>query len=318
MDAENHPDPFHDGIQGTMHGLNRAMQVASCAATVAQTIIYQHKAQARVAAERDDLARRALQQQLRADREAVRAGWAPALDPKWMREAGLFRVAQVWGAAAPYSDPDTPWYEPTAAAALRRCEDRLRDLHPYAMAFYDRLRTDGAGPAEAMGAAAPLFARHPRPYDASSEPRSALDAGTGTGLTWVADAAAPDIGGDADEPDAVERRGREIVGGLQARAAGRGREPLGAAELRTVLESVTNLPDDVISRLSGAPRARPRSGREKGRHAASRRGAQPWRQDFPTPIGEVVALAPKAAATTDPKAPSPKADEQPRPRRRRP
>ena len=172
-----------------MHGLHRAMQVASCAATAAQAVIYQHKAQARVAAERDDLARRALQAQLRADREAIRAGWAPALDSQWLRQAGLFRVAQVWGMAMPYADPDAPWHEPTAATALRRCEDRLRDLHPYAMAFYDRLRTDGAGPAEAMGAAAPLFARYPRPYDASSVPRPALDAGTGTGLEWVADAA---------------------------------------------------------------------------------------------------------------------------------
>jgi hypothetical protein len=182
------------------------------------------------------------------------------------------------------------------------------------MAFYDRLRTDGAGPAEAMGAAAPLFARYPRPYDGSSVPPLTLDAGTGTGLEWVADAA-PGTAGDAAEPDALERRGREIVAGLQARAAQRGREPLGAGELRIVLEATTNLPDEVISRLSGAPRAGSRSGGKKGRHAASRRGGQPWRQDFPRSIGEVVALAPGSAATTAPDAASPKPGEQPAPRR---
>ncbi|MGH3275926.1 MAG: hypothetical protein ACRDNZ_16570 [Streptosporangiaceae bacterium] len=315
MDGENHPDPFGEGMA---HGLHRAMQVASCAATAAQVVIYQHKAQARVAAERDDLARRALQQQLRASREAVRAGWAPALDAQWLRRAGLFRVAQVWGAAVPYADPDTAWHEPTATVALRRCEDQLRELHPYAMAFYDRLRTDGAGPAEAMGATAPLFARYPRPYDASSVPRLALDAGPGTGLEWVADAPAPKTAGDATEPDALERRGREIVAGLQAQAAERGREPLGAGELRTVLEATTNLPDEVISRLSGAPRARSRSGGRKGRHAASRRGTQPWGQDFPTPIGDVVALAPRTTATRVAEPASPKPDKQPNPRRPRP
>ena len=76
----------------------------------------------------------------------------------------------------PYADRNVPWYEPAAATAMRKTEDRLRDLHPYAMARYDRLRADGMSPADAMREAAPLFARAPRAYDASYTPRPVLGA----------------------------------------------------------------------------------------------------------------------------------------------
>ena len=52
-------------------------------------------------------------------------------------------------------------HRPAAAAALRKCEDKLRDLHPYAMARYDRLRARRLAPLDAMREAAPLFARAP-------------------------------------------------------------------------------------------------------------------------------------------------------------
>ena len=47
---------------------------------------------------------------------------------------------EAWGAALPYADRNVPWHEPAAAAAITHCEERLRQLHPYAMAHYDRLR----------------------------------------------------------------------------------------------------------------------------------------------------------------------------------
>ena len=156
MEPDQHPDPFQDAMQ---HGLQRAVQVASCAVTAAQVYLYQQKAQARLAAERDERASRALSAQIRADRDAARAGWAPALDPDWLRHADLFQAARAWGAAMPYADRNVPWYEPAAATAMRKTEDRLRELHPYAMARYDRLRADGMSPAEAMREAAP----HVRP-----------------------------------------------------------------------------------------------------------------------------------------------------------
>jgi hypothetical protein len=52
----------------------------------------------------------------------------------------------------------------------------MRALHPYAMAWYDRLRGEGAGAFDAMRQALPLFAHapHTRPGDPAT-PRRALE-----------------------------------------------------------------------------------------------------------------------------------------------
>jgi hypothetical protein len=173
MESREHPDPLADAMQ---HGVHRAVQVASCAATASQVYLYQQRTQARVVAEREVQARRVLNAQIRAARDDARAEWVSALDPNWLRDATLTRTAQAWGAAIPYADRSVPWYEPAAATAMRKSEDRLRDLHPYAMARYDRLRADGMGPAEAMYETAPLFARHPNARPAPSTPQPALTA----------------------------------------------------------------------------------------------------------------------------------------------
>jgi hypothetical protein len=67
-------------------------------------------------------------------RQQAQATWAPA----WLDRVGLFQTARAWGAAVPYAPAD-----PGAAVTMTRCEDRLRDLHPYAPACYDRLRAEG-------------------------------------------------------------------------------------------------------------------------------------------------------------------------------
>ena len=171
--SEHHPDPFRDATQNAVY---RAVQVGSFALTAAQVYAYHHRAQSRITAERDHQARRALNAQIRAERDTDRARWRPALDPGWLRRADLIETAHAWGAALPYTDRAVPWYEPAAATAMTRCEDRLRSLHPYAMAYYDRLISDGQDPAEAMRTAAPLFARHPQARDAPSVPRPMLEA----------------------------------------------------------------------------------------------------------------------------------------------
>ncbi len=178
--STEYPDPFRDALQ---EGLSRAVQLGSFAVAGAQVYAYHRRAQARTVAEQDQRARRALHAQIRAERDGARAGWAPALDPAWLRQATLIEAAQAWGAAMPYADRAVPWYEPAAATAMHACEDRLRDLHPFAMARYDRLRSDGLGPAEAMREAAPLFALHPRAHDAPSTPRPMLEATTKPGQT---------------------------------------------------------------------------------------------------------------------------------------
>ena len=309
MTAETHPDPFHDAMG---QGLQRAIHVGSSVVTGAQVYLYLKRTQAMAAAERDERARRVLAAQMRAEQDAARAGWAPALDPDWLRQANLFQAASTWGSAMPYADRSVPWYQPTAATAMRRSEQRLRDLHPHAMARYDRLRADGMEPAEAMREAAPVFAGAPRAYDAPYSPRPVLEAGTGDHLTWVAAASTPDPGEPGLLAQAQQRRGRQIVAVLQARADAQHRDPLGEAELRTVLETVTNLPADVIDQVVKAPSAG--AFRAIGTAAAVTaprrpgRTARPWEHDFPVPIHDVVSGAapsaspqPTAASTQTPR-----------------
>jgi hypothetical protein len=259
------------------------------------------------AAERDERARRALAAQIRAERDVARVGWAPALDPDWLLQADLYQAAYTWGQAMPYADRDVPWYQPAAATAMRRCEERLRDLHPYAMSRYDRLRGDGMGPADAMREAALLFARAPRAHDAPYTPRPVLDAATGENRTWAAAGPAPVPGepGSPDLAEAQERRGRQIVAALQERAPEQRRGPLGESEQRTVLETITNLPADVIDRVvrtdtlagtsragDAVPAANPAGVNASA--ASAGQAARPWEKDFPVPIQAVVATAANA------------------------
>lgn len=173
LGSDQHPDPVRDAMQDLVY---RAVQVGSFAVTGIQVYGYHRRAQARIAAEQDHRARRALNAQIRAERDADRARWQPALDPGWLRRAHILEAAEAWGAALPYTDRSVPWYDPAAANAMTRCEERLRSLHLYAMARYDRLRGDGFSPAEAMRETAPLFARHPYARDAPSVPRQMLEA----------------------------------------------------------------------------------------------------------------------------------------------
>jgi len=336
MEAETHPDPFREAVN---HGLARAMQVASFAGTAAQVFVYHQKTQARAAAEQDERARRALLAQTRAEREAGRSGWSPALDPRWLRDASLHDTARAWGAALPYADRNVPWYEPAAATAVRKAEERLRHLHPFAMARYDRLRADGLAPGEAMLQTAPLFALRPRARDWPFEPRPVLDTGTGTGAARTDDPlAAGSEPGDLPGQETLELRGQSIVTALQERARAEDREPLGQDELRTVLETVTNLPASVIDRITRPAPADGRAQTELDRAAAERARAagldeatdltatpgldertanltaagdaagtasaaaagatRPWERDFPVPIGQVVAAATASPAQT--------------------
>jgi hypothetical protein len=306
MTAETHPDPFQDAMG---HGLQRAVQVASCAVTAAQVYAYQQRTQAMAVAERDERARRALLTQMRADSEAARATWAPAVNADWLRSADLLQTARIWGAAMPYADRSVPWYEPAAATAMRRCEERLRDLHPYAMARYDRLRGDGAGPADAMRDAAPLFANAPRTYDRPYVPRPVLTAGNGESLPWTSPAPEPGAQTGATVAGAQEQRGKQIIAALQERARAQRRGPFGEAEQRTVLETVTNLPHDVIDRIVNPARRRDSNGAAVTANTATPRPGptdRPWEHDFPVPIQDVVAQsahpAPGQPAAASPRA----------------
>jgi len=163
--SDVYPDVLGDALS---YSSQRLAQLGSLV-TAAAAMEVRRRAQASAA----DAARS--QQELRALQDQQRAAWAPAHDARWLAQADLLQAARAWVAAAAYAGAD-----PAAASAARKCEERLRDLHPYAMARYDRLRSEGAGAVEAMRQAVPLFGRapHARPGDRAAE-RRGLEAPAG-------------------------------------------------------------------------------------------------------------------------------------------
>jgi len=276
MDTGSHPDPFGDAMS---HGLQRAVQIASCAVTAAQVYVYQQRTQARIVVERDERTRRALGAQIRADRDAGGAVWARALDPQWLHQAGLFATARAWGSAVPFADRDVPWYEPAAASAMCNSEERLRTLHPQAMAQYDRLRADGTEPAVAMREVALLFSRPPLALAAPYEPPVMLDAGNSADLIRSGAGPAPEpgkalgvIGAEQERATAAERtRGTDVDTATDLQAGPDGQR----------IANVVGGPNAAATAGAGTPRAG--------------RAARPWESDFPMPIRDVVAAAGHAA-----------------------
>lgn len=246
MEPGRYVDPLEEALS---QGSQRVAQFASLAAAMSQVVIQRRALHDALAAgHHDDRTARALRQQQQALREQARLSWAPAHDPQWLAAADLVQTGRAWAGAASFADED-----PAAALALRRCEGRLRALHPYAMARYDRLRTDGMSPVDAMREAAPLFARaaHVR----TGEPgvtRAALlaNAGTDVGSGWTAGVGTVAEVPDPDQDEQAEIRGQHIADRLQAQARASGRPELGPDELAMVLETVTNLPEAVILKIT--------------------------------------------------------------------
>ena len=135
------PDVYPDALGDALsHSSQRLAQLGSLI-TAAATMQIRRRAQVHAAnAARNQRELRALREEQRAAWQLARAGWAPAHDSRWLAQADLHQAARVWGTAAAYADAD-----PAAASAMRKCEERLWVLHPYAMAWYDRLRGEGAG-----------------------------------------------------------------------------------------------------------------------------------------------------------------------------
>ena len=245
MDTSDvYPDPFGDALS---HSSQRMAQLASLV-TAAATVEARRKARRNAAKTiRSERELQELQDQERAAYELARAGWAPARDPRFLAQADLLQAARTWSAAAAYADAD-----PEAADAVRRCEQRLRVLHPYAMAWYDRLRSEGAGAFDAMRQALPLFARAPyaRPGDPGGQRRA---------LEYDAASRERDVDGGVRLPGAgsdldlkAEQRGHRIAERLQARALAERGRVLSPDELTTTLGATTTLPSDVIARLAHA------------------------------------------------------------------
>ena len=247
MEPSRYADPLEEALS---HSSQRVAQLASVAGAMSQVVIQRRALHdALVAGHRDDRTARTLRQQQQALREQARLSYAPAHDPQWLAQADLGQTARAWGAAACFADAD-----PAASIALRRCEGRLRELHPYAMARYDRLKADGMSPLDAMREAVPFFARSP--HVRTGEPgatRAALDAQAEANLGRRADAGdvTEEPEPDSDPDEQAERRGHQIADRLQAEARAAGRPPLAPDELALVLATVTNLPDTVLTKITG-------------------------------------------------------------------
>jgi hypothetical protein len=247
--SDVYPDLFGDALSYSSQRLAQLTSLVTAGATAGARRRAQRNAAKTIRSER---ALRDLQDQERAAYQLARAGWAAARDPRFMNQADLLQAARAWSAAAAYADAD-----PEAADAVRACEQRLRALHPYAMAFYDRLRSDGAAPLDAMREALPLFARapHPRPGDPAAERRGlAAPDGPGT-ASWDSSADHSGMARAAADSSAIrqaEQTGQQIVTELQARALAERGYALAPDELVTTLGATTTLPGDVIARLARA------------------------------------------------------------------
>lgn len=251
MEPNRYVDPLEEALS---HGSQRVAQFASLAGAMSQVVIQRRAIHdALVSGRDDDRAQRALRQQAQALREQARLSYAPAHDPQWLAQADFVQTARAWGGAACFADSD-----PAASLALRRCEGRLRELHPYAMARYDRLRTEGMTPLDAMRETIPLFARSPNVRTGEPAPtRPALTVEATAEAepdTAVSDAETEPAAAPDDEQQA-EQRGQQIADRLQAEARADGRPPLGPDELAIVLATTTNLPESVITKISNRAEA---------------------------------------------------------------
>jgi hypothetical protein len=245
MEPAHYTDPLEEALS---HGSQRVAQVAALVAAMAQ-VAMQHRAleNAKRATDGDEAANAVLGGQERLLRHQTRLAWAPAHDPDWLSEADLLQTAKAWASAV--TDAGT---DPAAASAQRKCEERMRTLHPYAMARYDRLRNDGMSPLDAMREAAPLFGRSPTVRTGDPGPaRRELAADTGQQEhPGEGQAQRNQTDPNAAADNRAEQRGRQIVARLQTRARAAGRPELGPDELALVLEELTNLPSHVIDTLT--------------------------------------------------------------------
>lgn len=296
--SDQHSDPMREAVG---HGARLAAEIGAICGALAQVAL-QHRALKKAAqAAKEEQAAQFADGLRRADHAAAEAAWAPARDPEWLAQAGVLDVARAWGAAVPYAAEDQG-----ADAAMRACERRLGDLHPYGMSHYWRLREAGAGPVEAMTGAAPMFDLHPNPRPGDPAPArlpiavASQEAARSTGESDSPDQAKTLADADADNVghDPAVRRGSAIAARLQHAATVNGLDPPGPGELRVALQERTNLSPAAIEAVV-AKSARPRLPSEspvKG-PAVARHPAAVTPLDFPVPVSAAMsAMAARSSA----------------------
>ena len=154
---QQHDDPFGESRAQLVQALAVLATVSEAVARWA-AVGMQRRAEQQAQAERaalvsatareqaEQLARQAELEQDRADRQYI----AQAFDEAWLDQADLTETARLWRTATLRAAGGDEW----ASEAMARAEQRLRQLRPNLMAFYDQFRAEGRTPAEAMRAAA--------------------------------------------------------------------------------------------------------------------------------------------------------------------
>jgi hypothetical protein len=186
---------------------------------------------------------------------------------------------------------------------MRKCEERLRDLHPYAMARYDRLRADGLGPAQAMQEAAPLFARPPRAHDPPSTPRPMVTDGDEPDMDRAEAGAGPRTDGPGDVPSAG------LGLGEQDRAATAERVRAADLDAATDLTATPGIDERTVN-LVAAQDAAATASAAAGRGRRPGRLGRPWERDFPMPIREVLAMVSRGTHAVAPRTAASPADQR--------
>lgn len=235
-----HPDPFGAGLAATGQ---KIAELTAVAAIVGQAVA-QHrmrKAAQEAAGNGENNSGDEEGSRLAEDR----ALWAPVLDRGWRQDADLLDTVRAWGAAGRWENGD-----PGAAEAVGLAEERLREIHPYAMARYDERRAAGMSRTDAMMASVTDFALHPSPRPAPADTRQGrylAEAGT------PGPDPAPGIT-DADLP--AVRRLMDFIARLNARSVAAGQGPLSPDLAETALRNqVDGASDALVSRVIQGLRA---------------------------------------------------------------
>jgi hypothetical protein len=283
--TESHPDPITEGLS---HTGQRIVQLfaAGAAAHEVRGQLQQWRSAAHDARQMQQ-ARDA--QALRdAEFNTARAVWAPAHDAEWLANADLYSTARAMSAGLAYADDHQP-----ASAAVRKCEARLRELHPHAMGFYDRFREEGLSHREAIAKAAPYFDLDPRSRTADP-PTTRPGLPVGSGVEWAESPYGPERG--EWQEHRLSERARRVATAVQGRLSEGGRQPLSPEDLRTVLTATTNLPEHVIA--DAVPVPAPTGARQPADVAAD---------DHPIGVSEAMAMTdaagPVRAASGKPRSP---------------
>lgn len=144
MSQQHDDDPAHDASA-------KIASYVSVTAMAAQAIAQLAASRAQESAARDERAAGGVRAERQAGYGQARLAWAPILDDKLREQTSVVDAGTVWARAQAWR-PD-----PEAERATHLAEERLRELRPDVMERYDRLRTAGAEPVEAMTRVAPYF-----------------------------------------------------------------------------------------------------------------------------------------------------------------